>query len=231
MKYLLALFAIFLLTAPQAHAAIKFIFDANSSVKSDSFSFPGGPISVAFWSRPPDNTFGVSAFTIGNDNTNRDQAHFPWSDTNIYWDYGNFGTGRLAMSLTPYFYKLTHFVLTSNGVNAMQIYANGVLVASSGTAANPPAQTGLWIGAYPVGGLGYSGTLQNFAVYNRVIGPNEVRALYQGAPPPQNGLVGYWPLYGNGGRELDFSTGRHPTTPIGFTSHSRASGAPTVMPW
>ena len=74
----------------------------NTRVTNATFSHPtGGPVTVAFWNFVADVQTST-AFTVGlQDNPNRFMAHAPWSDLNVYWDYGDWTNGgRITASYT-----------------------------------------------------------------------------------------------------------------------------------
>ncbi|MGB4848472.1 MAG: LamG-like jellyroll fold domain-containing protein, partial [Saprospiraceae bacterium] len=111
------------------------------------------PVTVEFWTKVNSADLqNTVLFTVGNTATNdRFMAHVPWSDSNLYWDYGDSGgNGRLSMSFTPYFDKWVHVALVSagNGGNFRGIYINGVLIASNTGASDGPngARTSLQLG-------------------------------------------------------------------------------------
>ena len=63
---------------------------SNSYLSNSSLSIAAGSsLSISFWSYVPTaDVKQQSAFTIGNsDNPNRIQAHAPWSDKTLYWDF------------------------------------------------------------------------------------------------------------------------------------------------
>src|SRR5689334_6166669 len=129
---------------------------AGATVNVPTFSWPtGGPVTVAFWSNVATaQVQNSSLFSVGNmDTPNRFQAHAPWSDKKIYWDYGDLGTsGRVSADYTAYLDKWTHVALVSagNGGNFMAIYLDGVAVVTATSSDGPDvALSGLDIGRWP----------------------------------------------------------------------------------
>jgi len=172
----------------------------NSSVDIPSFSFDGtGPITIAFWNFVATaNVRNSSAFSFGGqDQPNRCQAHAPWSNKFIYWDYGdaNNNSGRVFTDYTAYLDKWTHVVLVSTGSGgAFQgIYLNGTLAVSSTTPKGPTVTfTGANLGAWKSAGLYHPGQLDDFRIYDRVLSAPEITALAAGnsGPAAPTGLAG-----------------------------------------
>jgi Concanavalin A-like lectin/glucanases superfamily len=125
----------------------------------------------------------------------------------VYFDYGDYtvpgdqgyGIGQLQTDFTSYLNKWTHVVLTSNGVNRMQIFLNGVKVAAKASASSPnTAHAGLHIGEYV--GEYHNGVIDDFRIYNRVLSDSEVQQLYNlNAGQNRSGALFQWKqqLYSN----------------------------------
>lgn len=164
---------------------------AGATVSVPTFSWPtGGPVTVAFWNNVATaQVQNSSAFSVGNtDNPNRFQAHAPWSDKNIYWDYGDIGAnGRISTNYTAYLDKWTHVALVSGGAGGTfkAIYLDGVLAASATTSGGPAiALTGVNIGRWPGSGLDHKGLIDDFRIYNRMLSAAEIQALAAGETEP-----------------------------------------------
>jgi len=172
----------------------------NSYVDIPSFSLDGtGPVTIAFWNLVATaNVKNSSAFSFGNqDQPNRCQAHAPWSDKVLYWDYGdaNNNSGRVSTNYASYLDKWTHVVLVSTGSGgAFQgIYLNGTLAVSSTTPKGPTVTfTGANLGAWKGVGLYHPGQLDDFRIYDRVLSAQEITALAAGnsGPAAPTGLAG-----------------------------------------
>lgn len=147
--------------------------------------YAGSEITIMFWNKTAGGTTG-SAINIGNQSstgTNIVNCHAPYSDNNLYWDYGtnnnNGGAGRISTSYSAYLNKWTHVALVNNGVNWKAIYFNGILATSSTTAATPPvAMTGLTIGAWVLANNYHYGKMMDFRIYNRALSSNEIKEVY-----------------------------------------------------
>jgi hypothetical protein len=159
---------------------------SSAYVTASGFSWPtGGPVTVAFWNYAA-AAQNSSAFTVGSqDGENRFHTHAPWSDGNLYWDYGNLnGNGRISTSYAAYLNTWTHVALVSegNGGAFKAIYLNGALAASAASSNGPDVVlNGLDIGRW--GGNYHNGRIDDFRIYNRVLTAGEIATLHQGQLP------------------------------------------------
>jgi hypothetical protein len=165
-------------------------------VDAPAFSWPatGGAITVAFWNHTPGGQ-DSSAFSVGvvGASANRVQAHVPWSDNILSWDYGDkdWDDGRITADYAAPGYGLTdcrnrwtHVALVSegNGGHFKGIYLDGVLVASEAGSDGPDIEvTDLQIGRMTdgVGGLYHIGAIDDFRIYGRVLSASDVAELCQ----------------------------------------------------
>ncbi len=165
--------------------ALKFD-GVNDYVNASTFSWLGGPVTVSFWnyvaSTPGD---GASAFGADTNDTIRFQAHVPWSDGSVYWDYGDLsGSGRISTSYAAHIGKWTYVTLVSagNGGNYKAIYFDGVLAASEASSDSPTSFSNMLIGAFNNNASSivyyHPGTIDDFRIYNRVLSESEIKQLY-----------------------------------------------------
>jgi hypothetical protein len=164
---------------------------AGAIVDAPGFSWPtGGPVTVAYWNNVTTaQVRNSSAFNVGNtDQPNRFHAHSPWSDSNLYWDYGDIGTtGRISASYTTSLNKWTHVALVSAGIggNFKAIYLDGVQVATAATSDGPDVPlTGIGIGRWPGPNLDHAGMIDDFRIYDRVLTQAQITALAGGFTEP-----------------------------------------------
>jgi hypothetical protein len=165
-------------------------FNGTSAyVDVPTFSWPtGGPVTIAFWNNVTTaQVQNAITFTVGSTEVpSRFQAHAPWGDKRIYWDYGNLTEGRVDADYTSYLDKWTHVVLVSEGNSGTfkAIYLDGVEVASSTVSDGPDiALNGLAIGAWPAGAF-HAGLIDDFRIYNSVLTPTQIAALAAGNTEP-----------------------------------------------
>ena len=110
-------------------------FGNLAGLANGSSSASGGyqAVTFEFWLRAADATTTPCFQLVTDDQTDRINAHVPWSDGSIIWDWGNItgGAGRLAY--TPPVSPVgtwTHYAFVSEfGPFQMKIYRNGVLEA------------------------------------------------------------------------------------------------------
>ena len=131
--------------------------------------------------------FGLNTVSSINE---RMQAHCPWSDGVIYWDFGGYaGDNRLSVSgqnLTVG--NWDHFVFLAGDIG-MQIWRNGRLIGSNSTPITRVANSNTFLigsaNMHDVGGVIYyhRGNIDDCRIYNRVLTPNEIRLLAQSRMP------------------------------------------------
>jgi hypothetical protein len=94
---------------------------------------PGKEITVLIGYEKTDNTNRSSiAFSQLNLGETRCMAHFPWSDGNVYFDFGGASEGTSRLSVAGQTFESAHWVFqSSNPRSEMRIYKNGVSIASN----------------------------------------------------------------------------------------------------
>jgi hypothetical protein len=168
--------------------------DSNAAALFDGVngqvSLPGSlalplnsPVSIEFWAYVSSADVGSrSAFTIGGLNTpDRAQAHVPWSNRVLYWDYGSLTSGRMTADYTSHLDRWTHVVLVSQGRGGtfQGIYLDGQLVSSRSSSDGPTqAVSGGSIAAWPSNGLFQKGMIDEFSVYNTVLPATTIQQHY-----------------------------------------------------
>lgn len=149
----------------------------------------GSSITISFWQlQTTADLQAASAFNIGNNNTpDRIQAHAPYSDDNIYWDYGDFNVGgRVSASYASQVDKWSYVVLTfdSSG-NTHKIFLDGVQ-AATGSSSNAPTitNTGIQIGAWTGPALYNKSKIDEFRVSNSFRSANWITTEYNNQSAP-----------------------------------------------
>lgn len=146
------------------------------------FRWDGGAATVEFWNyvRSDELTAG-SVFSVGrtDDIGNRFQAHAPWSNGRLYWDYGNIsdGSGRVTVDYTPYLDKWTHVALVYDGARGRGIYLDGRLVAqASGDSVGPKDLASLRLGSTGPGtNHRHKGTIDEFRIWRGARSAERIR--------------------------------------------------------
>lgn len=159
----------------------------DDGVTVSGFNWDGGPVTVAFWNYvPAAETQEASAFGGGDTGDNRFQAHAPYSNDVLYWDYGDTsGDGRISTDYSSYLDAWTHVALVSEGASGSfkGIYLNGTEI-TTGTASDG---TGSLTQDFYIGrrndGRYHRGEIDDFRVYSRVLSQSEIQTLAHGDSP------------------------------------------------
>jgi len=143
-------------------------------------------------------------------------VHLPWSNGRIYWDCGNDGTGydRIdkAANTSEFEGQWNHWAFAKNAnTGIMQIYLNGEVWHSGTGHTRPIDMENLKIGANRLGGNGYSGTIDEFRVWNTFLTISEIQDyMYQSVDethPSYDNLVAYYKFDEGTGTDVADETG------------------------
>ena len=159
---------------------------------------PNSEITIEFWQKA-DAVRSQSSFGfLGSGPNNRFQAHVPWSDGRVYWDFGNIATtGRLSY-LPPQSVigSWQHFAFAGSQAGQFRrIFRNGQLEASD----NGPTAfvSGNWdfaIGSFSESqAIFFQGSIDEFRVWNVVRTTDEIQqAMNRRLVGNEPGLIAYW---------------------------------------
>jgi len=190
----------------------------NGTVPGLGARLPVGEITVEFWqfaaeARPQ------STFTLYPDQfTNRFSANVPWSDGNVYWDYGDITTSGRLVYIPPSGQPVTgswqHFAfVASQSAGQMAIYRNGQLVAQRASAVNTfaPNAADFLLGSGMTASYFFKGQLAEFRIWNIALNQATIQAWMNlsvtSAHPAYNNLAVYWRMNEGAGNVLnDFSS-------------------------
>lgn len=110
------------------------------------------------------------------------QVRSGWNQETVSYDLDNNGYASQ---------KWQHFTITRDSSNKVRIYINGELKAGpTSIQAAVGNSTSLFIGSESGSDYDFNGKLDEIRIYNRVLDPAEVKALYEFAPGP----IGYWKM-------------------------------------
>ena len=202
-----------MVTPPACDSTVARFEGAPTLFTADTFRFDGRAVTVEYWTRvaTAEKTNG-SSFSIGRfENGNyRGQAHSPWNDDFLYWDWGAFSeSGRLRTDFKANYDKWVHVALVSDGYDNMRIYFNGDLAASSSFASRLDTASRLTIGGNTHGNTMLRGEMADFRVWNRPLTAERIRrSMFERIAEPRSGLVASFPLdEGEGSQTLDAVAG------------------------
>lgn len=193
-------------TTSKSCSGSALVFDGEAQRATDAtLTWNGGAVTVEYWTYvkratlKPSTTFMVGE---GDNGGNRFQAHAPWEDGNLYWDYGNIDDkGRISTSFSRFYDQWVHLAFVSDGASFKGIYINGELVASGTEASAPIGLTKLTIGGM-VGDNAFNGAVDEFRIWNVVRSADEIRANMSRRGPrgsEVSKIVGWWRMDENAG--------------------------------
>ncbi len=151
-------------------------------------------ITLAFWSfgdslKLPANTTVLE----GVDAQDRRQVnvHLPWSNSRVYWDCGNDGSGydRIDQAANPADFKgkWNHWVFTKNATSGeMKIWLNGHTFASGTNKTKLIDLQKFIFGASPTGSLYYYGGLDDISIWNTALDSLGIDAIMRQDISPQH---------------------------------------------
>src|SRR6266852_6242828 len=156
----------------------------------------GGPVTVELWAKV-DSGRTQTAFTLtALDNPNRAQAHLPYLDNQIHWQYGN-SVDEINADYTPNLGKWTHVALVSGGSGGAYkaIYLNALLSASASLPGAPGSKTPGLVGANTGISEGTIGAFDDFRVWDTVRTQQQIRDnMFRSLVGSETGLALYYKL-------------------------------------
>ncbi len=183
----------------------------------------GREITVEFWERLDAVQVSSACGLAPDDVSNRLNVHLPWSDGNVYWDFGDINAGGRLTYLNPGDLVGTwiHWAFeASQSGNFMRIYRNAVLVAEK-AGMTPLTNGGTDLHLGNLGGPSLAGAIAEFRVWNVARSEADLRAtLVTTLAGNESGLVAYYRLNEPGGRVA------HAGSP-NFPIDGQFSGSPT----
>lgn len=180
---------------PNVGPATALAFTPGAYVQVPSFGnvAPTEEITIEFWQKA-EAASTLSSFQLAPDNlANRINAHVPFIDGRVYWDFGNIGgsptLGRLAYTPpVPILGSWQHFAfVASRSNNYMKIFRNGVEEASKpGVSPFIRGDRSLNIGQF-------TGRMSEFRVWNVArTGPEIGASMHAALSNSTPGLVAYY---------------------------------------
>ncbi|MBT5401951.1 MAG: T9SS type A sorting domain-containing protein [Crocinitomicaceae bacterium] len=185
-------------------------------------------ITISFWCFGDTTVMPANSTIVeGRDASNNRQlnVHLPWSNSRIYWDCGNDGTGydRIdnAANAADFKGKWNHFAFTKNtSTGIMRIYLNGVqwLSGSGKTKAIDLQELNIG-GSITSSNLKYFGKIDEFRIWDKELSGVEIASWMHksvdGTHPSYSNLVTY--------HKFDDGAGSSTTDEIGLANGSFVS--------
>ncbi len=182
-----------------------FEFSGNNHIDLGNANFGNfsNQITISFWSNGNPSALPANTSVLYATNAqNHRQAniHFPWSNSNIYWDCGSGGAyDRInQLATVPNFAgQWNHWAFTKNSTTGiMNIYLNGVLWLT-GTGKTIPVQISTFmLGADPSLSNPYFGKMDEFCLFDTELSAATIQAwMYKTitpAHPNYTHLVAYY---------------------------------------
>jgi hypothetical protein len=176
-------------------------------------------ITISFWARGDEgvSTVNTSILEAGDaSNLRQVNIHLPWSNSQIYWDCGNDGSGydriNKAASANELQKVWNHWSFVKNaGTGEMKIYLNGTLWHSGSGKTKPIDIKTFILGSSRGFSNFYRGDIDELRIWNKELSQEEIsewmhRSLDPSHPKYGN-LVAYYPLSeGEGNAVMDHST-------------------------
>ena len=115
-------------------------FTSDNSIKMSNYPWTdNSPIAISFWGKFTERI--DASFVLEGASGNRLLFHYPFSDGNLYWDYGSIhGQGRINAYIGNRINQLDYITLTSTGNHSpekQEIILNGIVLATKDTADAP----------------------------------------------------------------------------------------------
>jgi hypothetical protein len=177
-----------------------------AAINTSALGTLNSEITVAFWSKgnPGLNTVNTSILE-GSDNANNRQLniHLPWSNSNVYFDCGNAGSGYDRINKLATTAEITgtwqHWAFTKNtSTGIMNIYLNGILWHSGTGKTLPINITSLVLGIDKALNNIYGGAVDELSIFNSELSAATIQSWMNksitSAHPNYSNLVAYYPL-------------------------------------
>ena len=142
-------------------------------------------ITITFWSKGNEAVLpNNNSVFYADDNANNRQlnVHLPWSNSRVFWDCGNDGTGfdRIDKATVPAEFEgiWNHWAFTKNtATGSMKIYLNGTLWHSGTGKTKAINIEKLILGADPENTIPYNGGIDDFAIWDKELTAAEILSI------------------------------------------------------
>jgi hypothetical protein len=223
------------LSGSQAGSALAFDQGVVASVLSLGNTLPKDEVTVEFWQYAASSFSNPATFGLSIDDvSNRFQAHVPWPDGKVYWDFGDINTiGRL--SYTPpvnIMDSWQHFAfVNSKSGNYMRIYRNGVLEAEKTGAGNFSNVNADFLFGSDGAPHHFIGTLDELRIWSTARTAAEIQStLHRSLAGTEPGLFASWSFDEGSGQILHDKSPAARDGTLGRTTSVEPGGDATWVP-
>lgn len=164
----------------------------NSQIEASSSHLDdiSNEVTVAFWAKnmvheSPNNT--TILYSEDLNNNRQMNIHLPWSNSSVYWDCGNDGSGYDRINKSIDLELITniwnHWAFTKDAVSGdMSIYLNGELWHSGTGLTKPIDIKELFIGAAKNFNVAYYGGVDDFMLFDKALTSAEILKIMSVRP-------------------------------------------------
>jgi hypothetical protein len=176
----------------QDNGYLDFSGDDYVEVPSNGLSSLSNEITISFWCKGNLNNMPMNSYLLEGRDASGNRVvniHLPWSNSNVYWDCGNAGTGsydrvNALANLSDFAGEWNHWAFTKNATTGdMTIYLNGTVFASaSGMTRDLSTITSFKIGGNTTSPLNgqYEGAIDELRIWNTELSATDIQDyMYQ----------------------------------------------------
>ncbi|MDF7809243.1 family 43 glycosylhydrolase [Pontiellaceae bacterium B12219] len=159
--------------------------DTRVSIPSEAFDSISDELSIAMWvyggtSLPKKNSIFLA---LDSDGARQLNIHLPWTNSNVYWDAGNSGSGadriNKPASIDEFKGRWKHWVFTKNANSGvMNVYLNGSLWHSGSGLTTPIGEVATASFGAGIATDYYSGMIASVQLYDQALSGGNVSELY-----------------------------------------------------
>lgn len=198
-----------------------------TNASGGNLNITGNKISIAGWVKPTNTGAGWQYLCSKRDGANTGYYLALENGTAARMFVASGAAGGVATGTTTLSNNNWYHIVGTYDGTTVRVYVNGKHDGSSAFTGNIASASTvpfyLALNSFNTA-EGFTGELDDFAVFNTVLTPDQVKELYEGRTVgelwPQNGLVGLWHLNGN---STDFSGNNNHGTDTSIT-YSTANG-------
>ena len=175
------------LTSGGDNRFLAFSNDDYVQVPASALASLNNEITVSLWCYGNPDKMPMNSYIFEGRDANGNRvvnSHLPWSNSEVYWDCGNAGTGgydrvNALANISDFAGKWNHWAFTKNAVTgSMKIYLNGTLFTSgTGKTMNLSTITNFKIGGNATTGMDgiYEGNIDEFRIWDKELTQQEIQ--------------------------------------------------------